>query len=61
MDGLSQIRQKRPILLISIIRQYSAATAIFRIYREKTGGSFTTDVKIIRRRMAAIGKNKSVG
>ena len=52
---------KRPICLISIIRRYSAATAICRIYREKTGEPFTIDIKIIRRRIGAIGKNKSVG
>jgi hypothetical protein len=61
MDGSSQIRQIRPIRLIPIIRQSLAARAIFRTCRVKTGEPFTIDIKIIRRRIRAIGKNKSVG
>jgi len=34
---------------------------ILHIQSEKTGDPFTTDIKIIRRRIKAIGKNKSVG
>jgi len=39
-----------------------AAMAIFFIYRvKKTDDPFTTDIKTIRRRIKAMGKNKSVG
>jgi hypothetical protein len=31
------------------------------IQGENTGGLFTIDIKIIRRRIKAIGKNKSIG
>jgi len=36
MDGTLQMRKKRPIRLTPIIRQYSAARAVFFIYRVKT-------------------------
>jgi len=40
---------------------FSSEGSILHIQGENTGDPFTTDIKKIRRRIKAIGKNKSVG
>jgi len=40
---------------------FSSEGNILRIQGENTGDPFSTDIKTIRRRIKAIGKNKSVG
>jgi len=40
---------------------FSSESNILHIYGENTGDPFTADIKTIRRRIKATGKNKSVG
>ena len=57
-----QMRQKKPIRLTPIIQWvFSSKDNIPNIQGENIGDPFTTDIKKIRKRIKAIGKNKSVG
>jgi hypothetical protein len=61
MDASLLIQQTRLTPLISIILRYSAVSVAYHKYSANSGEPFAISTKIIRKRSAALGKNKSVG
>jgi hypothetical protein len=61
MVGLFQVQYKRGTFLIPIMLLYSAVSKTFsQIQSVHSDELFTNNINVIRKRLAAIGRNKSI-